>query len=67
MVNQRKPSKNLFEVINNRRSIRKFTEEPVTTETLNLILEAGIKAPFAAQLYSIVYTRDKEKMKKLNQ
>lgn len=65
MIKQNKPSSDLFEVINNRRSIRKFTEKPITDEILNQILEAGIKAPFAAQLYSIVYTRDKEKMKKL--
>ena len=66
MLSKNKSSKDLFEVINTRRSIRKFTDEPITTETLNQILEAGIKAPFAAQLYTIVYTRDKEKMKKLH-
>ncbi len=66
MLDQNKSSNDLFEIINNRRSIRKFTEKPITDEILNQILEAGIKAPFAAQLYSIVYTRDKEKMKKLN-
>ncbi|MFW9903298.1 MAG: nitroreductase family protein [Candidatus Thorarchaeota archaeon] len=65
MSKQNKPSNDLFEVINNRRSIRKFTEKPITDEILTKILEAGIKAPFAAQLYSIVYTRDKERMKKL--
>ncbi|MFX1507910.1 MAG: nitroreductase family protein [Promethearchaeota archaeon] len=65
MSNQNKPSTDLFDVINNRRSIRKFVDNPITDEVLNQILEAGIKAPFAAQLYSIVYTRDKEKMKKL--
>ena len=65
MANQKKPSTDLFDVINNRKSIRKFVDNPITDEVLNQILEAGIKAPFAAQLYSIVYTRDKEKMKKL--
>ena len=65
MLNQDKPSpdfntsNDLFEIINNRRSIRKFTEKPITDEILNQILEAGVKAPFAAQLYSIVYTRNK--------
>ncbi len=71
MINQSKstidlePSYDLFEIINNRRSIRKFTEKPVSDDILDRILEAGIRAPFAAQLYSIVYTHDKEKMKKL--
>lgn len=57
--------KDIFEVIHNRRSIRHFTEKPVSDSTLKKILEAGIRAPFGAQLYSMVYTRDKEKMKKL--
>ena len=65
MLKNQKTSSDLFRIINNRRSIRKFIEKPITDEILNQILEAGIKAPFAAQLYSIVYTRDKEKMKKL--
>ncbi len=53
---------NIFTIIHNRRSIRHFLNKPVTDETLEKILEAGIRAPFAAQLYSIIYTRDKEKM-----
>ncbi|MFX0014043.1 MAG: nitroreductase family protein [Promethearchaeota archaeon] len=64
-TNDKKSTYDLFKVINNRRSIRKFTEKPISDNVLNRILESGIKAPFAAQLYSIVYTRDKEKMKKL--
>lgn len=58
-------SSNMFKIINNRRSIRKFTEKPITNDVLENILRAGIRAPFAAQLYSIIYTRDQEKMKKL--
>jgi nitroreductase len=54
-----------FHVINNRRSIRSFSKQPVSEEILEEILNAGIRAPFAAQLYSIVFTRDSEKMKKL--
>ncbi|MFX1517051.1 MAG: nitroreductase family protein [Promethearchaeota archaeon] len=65
VTNHQNTSYNFFEVINNRRSIRKFTEKPISEDVLNEILTAGIKAPFAAQLYSIVYTRDREKMKKL--
>ena len=57
--------KDIFKVIHNRRSIRHFTEKSLSDSTLRKILEAGIRAPFGAQLYSMVYTRDKEKMKKL--
>lgn len=54
---------NIFELIHNRRSIRKFTDEPISDEILTEILSAGIRAPFAAQLCSVIYTRDKEKMR----
>jgi len=53
----------IFELIHNRRSIRKFTNEPISDEILKEILLAGIRAPFAVQLCSIIYTRDKEKMR----
>ncbi|MFX0052078.1 MAG: nitroreductase family protein, partial [Candidatus Hermodarchaeota archaeon] len=45
---------NLFHVIHNRRSIRSFTQQEVPDDILEQILHAGIRAPFAAQLYSIV-------------
>ncbi len=53
----------IFEIINNRRSLRRFTEKEISDEILEKILKAGFRAPFAAQLCSVVYTRDKEKMK----
>ena len=52
----------VFEIIHNRRSIRKFLDKSISDEVLTKILEAGFRAPFAAQLCSIVYTRDKQKM-----
>jgi nitroreductase len=55
----------IFEIINNRRSMRWFLDKPVTADVLAKILEAGFRAPFASQLCSVVYTRDKEVMKKL--
>jgi len=55
----------LFKVIHDRRSIRKFLDKEVSDEVIDKILSAGIRAPFAYQSCSIVYTRDKEKMKKL--
>lgn len=62
---QKEQEQDLFGVIHNRRSIRKFTDQAVPNFVLEKILKTGIRAPFAAQLYSIVYTRDKEKMKQL--
>ncbi|MHA1969052.1 MAG: nitroreductase family protein [Candidatus Hodarchaeales archaeon] len=53
----------IFKVIHNRRSLRKFTDRPINDDVLKKLLNAGIRAPFAAQMYSIVYTRDPAKMK----
>ncbi|MHA1201939.1 MAG: nitroreductase family protein [Candidatus Heimdallarchaeaceae archaeon] len=57
--------KDIFSIIHDRRSIRKFTDKEITKDVLDQILKAGFRAPFAAQLCSIVYTADKEKMKML--
>ncbi len=62
-MNEQEKSDAVFEVINNRRSIRTFLDKDIPDETLTRILEAGMRAPFAAQLCSVVYTRDREKMK----
>jgi len=59
-------NRDIFDIIHNRRSIRKFLDKEIPDDVVKGILEAGIKAPFAAQLYSIVYTRDPEKIKKYN-
>jgi len=56
-------SNNVLDTINNRRSIREYLDKPVTDEVLTQILEAGFRAPFAAQLCSVIYTRSREKMK----
>lgn len=53
----------VLKVIHNRRSIREFLDKPVTNEVLFKILESGFRAPFAAQLCSVIYTRSREKMK----
>ena len=53
----------LIDLMHNRRSVRKFLDKPVNDEILFKILNAGIRAPFAAQLCSMVYTRDKDKIK----
>ena len=54
-----------FEIINNRRSIRDFTDKPIPDEILKKILAAGIRATYSAQLCSIVYTSDAEKIQNL--
>ncbi len=56
---------NIFEVINERRSVRKFLNRTVTDEVLERLLHAGSRAAFAAQLCSLTYTRDKRKMAEL--
>ena len=53
----------IFDIIHNRRSIRKFLDKDVPDDVLEDILNAGIRAPFAAQLYSVIYTRNREKMR----
>lgn len=55
----------IFKLINNRRSIRKFIDKEVPDETIKKILEAGFRAPFASQICSVVYTKNKEKMSML--
>ncbi|MHA1212000.1 MAG: nitroreductase family protein [Candidatus Heimdallarchaeota archaeon] len=55
----------LFKVIDNRRSIRKFLDKEIPDEVIEKILHAGIRAPFAYQITTIVYTKDKEKMKEV--
>ncbi len=53
----------VLDTINNRRSVRQFLDKPVFDDILTQILEAGFRAPFAAQLCSVIYTRSREKMK----
>ncbi|MBN1328905.1 MAG: nitroreductase family protein [Candidatus Heimdallarchaeota archaeon] len=63
MVEQKNLGSNdLFKIINNRRSIRKFLKKDIARDLIEKILLAGIRAPFAYQATSIVYTTDKEKM-----
>ena len=54
-----------IEIMLNRRSMRQFLDKPISDEVLERILKAGFQAPFAAQLCSIIYTRDTEKIKEL--
>lgn len=40
-----------------RKSIRRYTDQPVTDEIIHAIVRAGQQAPFAAQLYSVLLSR----------
>ncbi len=53
---------NIFSIIENRKSLRRFLKKQIPDDVLKKILKAGIRAPFAAQLCSIVYTRKKSLM-----
>lgn len=57
----------LNELIGTRRSIRKFTEEPVSDKDLREIIEAGIRAPSGcnSQCWHFVAVRQKEKLDQL--
>ncbi|WP_018124789.1 nitroreductase family protein [Desulfovibrio oxyclinae] len=54
----------VFEAIMNRRSIRKFTDAPISDETMHDVLEAGMMAPSAgnAQPWQFVIVDDPEKL-----
>lgn len=49
------------------RSIRQYTDEPISKETLELILKAACNGSTTGnmQLYSIIVTQDKERMKEM--
>ncbi len=55
------------QVLLNHRSVRKYTQEPVSDELLNDILMMGCRASTTGnmQVYSIIITRDEEKKKEL--
>jgi len=56
-----------IEQLQNRKSIREFTGERVSDKDLELIFKTAQRAPTSinAQQISLVYTRDKEKIKKI--
>lgn len=58
---------NIYEVIEKRRSVRAYRDDPVSEESLKKILEAGRLAPSAhnAQEYKFVVVKDKKKRKAL--
>jgi nitroreductase len=58
----------IFDLINNHTSIRKYKPDPIPDDLLNPLLEAGIRASSAGnmQTYSIIVTRDPDLRKRLH-
>jgi nitroreductase len=59
--------RNIKDVLTERRTIRKYTSEPVDEELLNDILSMGCRSSTTGnmQVYSVIITRDAEKKKEL--
>ena len=57
----------MIDIMKNRRTIRKYTEQDIPEELLNELLEVAVRAsnPGNMQLYSVVVTRDQSNKEKL--
>ncbi len=57
-----------MDLLKNRMSLRKYADEPVTKEHLDIIIEGAMRAPTAGNmmLYSILVIKDEEKKKILS-
>jgi len=47
-----------IETLMNRRSVRKYTDRKLSKDELEVIVRAGQQAPFASQLYSVLYSTE---------
>lgn len=58
-----------LDLLNNRMSLRKYADKPVSEEDLNLILQGAMRAPTAGNMmmYSILVIRNEEKKKRLSE
>jgi len=58
----------VFNLINDRISLRRYADKPISDEDLNIILEGAMRAPTAGNMmsYSILVVKDEEKKKKLS-
>jgi nitroreductase len=52
----------IIDAMLNRKSIRKYTDEVPSEETLHEVVRAGQQAPFAAQACSLLLTRERKKI-----
>ncbi|MBR8534179.1 NADPH-dependent oxidoreductase [Carboxylicivirga sediminis] len=57
----------MIDILKNHRTIRKYTDKPISEELLNEILEAGVRASTTGnmQVYSVVVTQDAAMKEKL--
>ncbi len=60
---------NLHDLLINRRSIRRYTDEPIDPEQVKLILEAGLMAPTSksARAWEFVVVEDRDMLLRLSQ
>ena len=60
---------NLHELLVNRRSIRRYTSEPVEPEAVKLILEAALMAPTSksSRPWQFVVVEDKDMLQRLSE
>lgn len=54
-------SKGYIDLILNRSTVRSFTDQDVSRETMEKLARAAQQAPFTGQMYAFIYTRDKAK------
>jgi len=47
-----------IEALMNRKSVRKYTDRKLSKDELEVIVRAGQQAPFASQLYSVLYSTE---------
>ena len=47
-----------METLMNRKSVRKYTDRKLSKDELEVIVRAGQQAPFASQLYSVLYSTE---------
>ncbi len=64
---QRSLTSDTIETLANRVSVRSYTDEPVTDEQVDAVLQAAFRAPTSSniQSYSVVVVRDPETLKEL--
>lgn len=58
-----------LDILNNRMSLRKYADKPISEEDLNLILQGAMRAPTAGNMmmYSILVIKNEEKKKRLSE
>lgn len=63
------PSSSFHDLIINRRSIRRYTDEPVAADDVRLILEAGLMAPTSksSRSWQFIAVDDKDMLQRLAQ